>query len=186
MPTLTATTGQNNRSSNPCTKVKSCPRSGRQQTSKTSRFRSKTLKRCLVMSPSTTEQTSSTAVLNQLEEVIDIIEEIVGDEFCEALGMDAQTGHLSACETVCHGKLSDIYRLAHAWNPRNSCFPVHTDWREQSIKKNPVETYGEGVQENLMQVVIASEALHDLLTRLDELNRKWRAEHVARTMEQGQ
>lgn len=67
-----------------------------------------------------------------LEEVVDRIDELTGDDLCHELECEAYLpgGKLTEREKLCQEKLSAIYRLAHGWNIRNSCFRVHQDWRE--------------------------------------------------------
>lgn len=64
--------------------------------------------------------------------VLQAIEDLVADDFCEEMSMRAADGEVfSSEERVMLDKLNRIYRLAHSWNPTHECFPVHSDWRAE-------------------------------------------------------
>lgn len=64
-----------------------------------------------------------------LLDVLAAIEQICGDDFCEELHCD--TRKLSGRIAVASDKLSIIYRLAHSFNTRHSCYSVHDSWRNE-------------------------------------------------------
>lgn len=66
----------------------------------------------------------------QLERVIDAIESIVHDDFCEEMDMLSTVPEaLTEREKIATAKLGEIYKLSHAFNCSHSCHRVHDDWR---------------------------------------------------------
>jgi len=63
--------------------------------------------------------------------VMDRLEEIVADDFCEELDCEIafRPETFSLRERRMQDKLSLLYRLAHSHNPRHECYRVHDDWR---------------------------------------------------------
>jgi hypothetical protein len=66
-----------------------------------------------------------------LVQVLDAIEGIVGDDFCECLSMDNAHRKFRGDKMIMYDKLSAIYRLSHAFSPNHSCREVHEDWRKE-------------------------------------------------------
>ncbi len=66
------------------------------------------------------------------QEVLALIDEITGDDFCFDLDCLAAFNpeRLSQKEKGCHEKLSLIYKLAHSFNRSTICHHVHDDWRK--------------------------------------------------------
>ena len=66
------------------------------------------------------------------QDVIDAIDRIVSDEFCETLDIRAafKPETMTETEKICHEKLSLAYRIAHSFNRSHSCYRVHGAWRE--------------------------------------------------------
>lgn len=65
------------------------------------------------------------------QEVLDLIQHIAGDDFCEDLDMRAGSITDPMLKTA-HEKLSAIYRYSHAFVKANRCHGVHNDWREEA------------------------------------------------------
>lgn len=68
--------------------------------------------------------------------LIDEIDHLTGDDFCEEFSMELA---LTEREKVARKKLSMIYRLAHGYNERNKCYHVHEDWRALLLESEPKE-----------------------------------------------
>lgn len=67
-----------------------------------------------------------------LFKVLDAIERVAGDDYCEDLNMRDAAGHeMSDDLKTASSKLGAIYRLAHAYSKNHSCYRVHKDWRNQ-------------------------------------------------------
>ncbi len=64
--------------------------------------------------------------------VLEAIEQIAGDDFCEDLEMEAARGELDDRDAIAQAqaKLSSIYEIAHAFNDSHSCYREHEDWRK--------------------------------------------------------
>lgn len=73
---------------------------------------------------------------NKYLKVLTKIEEITSDNFCHDLEFDAFKNRLNKKEKIMSEKLSKIYRLSHSWNHNNSCYGVHSDWRDEVNKTN--------------------------------------------------
>ena len=73
---------------------------------------------------------STSDQLKRAYEVLDLIDGIVSDDFCEDLEMESAHGRLEKDTKVCQEKLSLIYKLAHANSPTHTCYHVHEDWRK--------------------------------------------------------
>lgn len=77
------------------------------------------------------------------QQVIELISNITGDEFCEDLNMtltfmeehDIKFSHNQLMNLLkeAHGKLSDIYVIAHSHNRQSSCYKVHDSWRKRAL-----------------------------------------------------
>jgi hypothetical protein len=74
--------------------------------------------------------------LAERERLIDIIDHLTGDDFCEELDCEVNLPGKTPTEfqKQVQAKLSQVFRLAHAFNPRNSCYSVHQVWRDE-LKK---------------------------------------------------
>lgn len=67
---------------------------------------------------------------HQLERVINAIESIVHDDFCEEMDLLSTVPEaLTEREKIATAKLGEIYKLSHAFNRSHSCHRVHDDWR---------------------------------------------------------
>lgn len=68
------------------------------------------------------------------EDILMLIERIVGDDFCQDL--DAIAGlhpeELSEREKVCQEKLGALYRIAHSNRKEATCHSVHDIWRTEA------------------------------------------------------
>ena len=69
------------------------------------------------------------------QDLLQLIESIVGDDFCEDLDCRAafHGEKLSATEKTAHGKLSMIYRIVHSHITEHTCYSVHDDWRALTL-----------------------------------------------------
>lgn len=69
----------------------------------------------------------------RLMDVLDVINRLAGDDFCEVLDCEAafSPDELTDKEKICHEKLSEIYKLAHAFSDRHTCYHVHAGWRSR-------------------------------------------------------
>lgn len=78
------------------------------------------------------------------EQALQLIELIVGDDFCEELDIRAvfHPEALSPENKTAHEKLSLIYRIAHSHTP-HSCSEVHDDWRDDAERQfSQMREYG--------------------------------------------
>jgi hypothetical protein len=77
--------------------------------------------------------------------VLNVIERIVADDFCEDLNCEAafHPTELSQRERTANAKLSMIYRIVHSLNPSHSCYYVHKNWRAEFRKILAAEEPGE-------------------------------------------
>lgn len=73
-----------------------------------------------------------------LAQILTAIEEYCGDEFCEELDMVcASEGRwLDPGLRQANERLVSIYKIAHAFNPSNSCYHAHEAWRKAIDKKD--------------------------------------------------
>lgn len=69
--------------------------------------------------------------MNQAK-ILQAIEDICADDFCEDLEMRQHAGEISESATTAAEKLAAIYRIAHSHNTSHSCYPVHDDWRKST------------------------------------------------------
>lgn len=67
-----------------------------------------------------------------LLQVLEAIERLVADDFCEELDCERafRPERFSEREKMMHDKLSAIYKLAHSFNPTHCCYDVHGKWRK--------------------------------------------------------
>lgn len=79
------------------------------------------------------------------QDVLKIISQITGDDFCEELDMTAafHPEKLTPLEKQAHEKLSRIYMLAHSHDKSASCYRVHGEWRKLAIEDPPPENNSE-------------------------------------------
>lgn len=78
-------------------------------------------------------------------EVVELIESISGDEFCETLACDIffmedherklTRQYLMDMLKTASNKLSDIYTIAHSHNRQSSCYTVHDSWRKRALEQ---------------------------------------------------
>lgn len=68
------------------------------------------------------------------QEVIGLIEQLAGDDFCEDLDCVAafHADELSEREKVCHDKISRIYRISHSHRRDAICHGIHEAWRAEA------------------------------------------------------
>lgn len=68
------------------------------------------------------------------QQVLELIERIVSEDFCEELGMDHANSPdcLTPRERVCEEKFGAIYRLAHSHRASAECNDVHENWRKEA------------------------------------------------------
>lgn len=68
--------------------------------------------------------------------LLETIERIVADDFCEDLDcmVAFHPDDLTEREKVCYEKLSAVYRLVHSLNAAHSCHHVHKPWRKEALK----------------------------------------------------
>jgi hypothetical protein len=68
-------------------------------------------------------------------ELIETIERICGDDFCEDMEMRFaadENGDLPGDLKTAIEKLSLIYRMTHSAGRDHTCFRVHEDWRKEA------------------------------------------------------
>lgn len=75
-----------------------------------------------------------------LPTILTAIENYCGDDFSEDLDMQDATGTLTGPLKEAHTRLSEIYKLAHAFNTSHSCYHVHQDWRDKLAPEPPPPT----------------------------------------------
>lgn len=74
------------------------------------------------------------------QQLIELVDSIVGDEFCEDLNCIIEFGHEKTYEqtrkllVTARDKLVDIYTFVHSHNKEHSCHHVHDVWREQAVQ----------------------------------------------------
>ncbi len=66
--------------------------------------------------------------------ILELIERIVGDDFCEDLDCRVafQGETLTSTEKMAASKLALIYRITHSHIPTHSCHNEHDDWRKEA------------------------------------------------------
>lgn len=64
--------------------------------------------------------------------ILEAIETIVSDGFCEDLEWDLFKGRLNEREKELAKRIGRIYEISHANNPNHSCHFVHGDWRGET------------------------------------------------------
>jgi hypothetical protein len=75
------------------------------------------------------------------EQVIELIDYLSGDEFCEELALTTFSDYSPSPERMkklldaASDKLSTIYQIAHSHNTQPSCYSVHNSWREGSRRR---------------------------------------------------
>lgn len=77
-----------------------------------------------------------------LTDVLEAIESMAGDDFCADLEMRCAFGKESQFVRTVERKFAEIYRLAHSFNKRHSCYCVHGEWRRE-LKKYSRQQEGE-------------------------------------------
>ncbi len=87
--------------------------------------------------------------VRNLLEALDYIEHIVGDDFCEELGMGVAQRPQDYTPIVIETekKLSAIYRAAHSHN-EHSCYSSHQDWRDEVARAALAESPALPASEN--------------------------------------
>lgn len=66
----------------------------------------------------------------QLYAALEAIDHEAGGEALELWEMENEATPFQGREIEMLLKLGRVYELAHAWNPTNSCFGAHSDWRK--------------------------------------------------------
>lgn len=75
------------------------------------------------------------------EELLELIERIVGDDFCEDLSCRVNFDNFrNNAENIkmlvkAHNKLSDIYTFVHSHNKKTVCNHSHQTWRNEAIER---------------------------------------------------
>jgi len=71
---------------------------------------------------------------------MELVDSIVGDEFCEDLnctiefGFERNPERTRAMLVEARNKLVDVYTIVHSHNTNHTCHHVHEIWREQSVQ----------------------------------------------------
>ena len=66
---------------------------------------------------------------------LEAIEEIVSDDFCETAELELFKKRVKDKNLkVAYEKLGKIYKIAHSFNPKHSCYNYHKDWRDEIRK----------------------------------------------------
>lgn len=68
-------------------------------------------------------------VTSKYLDVLEAIEDIVGDDSCEMWSMMAAEAELVSPANEMQAKIAAVYMLAHGNNPNHSCYHVHEGWR---------------------------------------------------------
>ncbi len=75
------------------------------------------------------------------QQLIELVDSIVGDEFCEDLNCTIEFGWDRSLEQTrkllveARNKLVDIYTFVHSHNTEHTCHHVHDVWREQAVQR---------------------------------------------------
>ncbi len=89
------------------------------------------------------------------EQVLELVERIVGDEFCEDLDMMVSFGprrRLRETRRILREagkKLVTIYRIVHGHRPEHRCHGVHDAWRREAVEMFEGREAGKGRNECL-------------------------------------
>jgi hypothetical protein len=75
------------------------------------------------------------------QQLIELVDSIVGDEFCEDLNCIVEFGWERSPERTrellieARNKLADLYMFVHSHNTEHSCHSAHDVWREQAVQR---------------------------------------------------
>lgn len=73
------------------------------------------------------------------EQLLELVDSIVGDEFCEDLNCTVILGYEKTYERTramleeAARKLCDIYTVVHSHRTEHSCYHAHEPWREEGV-----------------------------------------------------
>lgn len=83
-------------------------------------------------------------------QVVELVERIVADDFCEDLGMMISFGHKRPVKRTrqllaeAQRKLEAIYRITHSHQAAHSCHHIHGNWRKEAVEMFAVGPDGNG------------------------------------------
>ena len=75
------------------------------------------------------------------QQLIELVDSIVGDEFCEDLNCIIEFEWKRSPERTrellveARNKLADLYTFVHSHNTEHSCHSAHDVWREQAVQR---------------------------------------------------
>jgi hypothetical protein len=72
-----------------------------------------------------------------LTQALTAIEDLVGDDFAEEIMMEHANGRLRGRSKEMAWRLRKIYRIAHGFNRKHSCYHVHGEWRKIPERVEP-------------------------------------------------